>query len=215
VLFGVTVAGVSGWLLGGGNMPSAQMFFGQPAPIAQDSSASGAPVHLDSTPSGAAVGIDGTSRGKTPLDTHLEPGLHALSMEQPESLAETQTVEVAETGASVHVDLWRRLPEVVPLRPVYPGASLIDAYFLNDGQLALAVGVPAQAGASGPNTEVWRLDPATGQLSQVDLPGLAPRPSVEALSPDGGQVAYVVPGSFSATSGAGWSTSGSSAGHTA
>jgi len=148
---GIGTAAVAGWLLAGGSLPPVQTLSGQLEPAAVGSSAGGAPVHLDSTPSGAAVRVDGTSRGKTPLDTWLSPGQHALSLQHPDTLDDDQTLAVAETGARVEVALWRRRPEVVPVRPVYPGASLVDARFLNGGQVALLVGLPAQAGAPGAN----------------------------------------------------------------
>jgi hypothetical protein len=87
---GIGIAAIAGWLLAGGRLPSEQMLLGQFEPLAEESSASGAPVRFDTTPSGASVGIDGTSRGKTPLDVHLEPGQHALSLEQSDSLGAAQ-----------------------------------------------------------------------------------------------------------------------------
>src|SRR5207248_195146 len=83
----------------------------------------------------------------------------------PDTLDDDQVLPVAETGAHIEVALWQRRPEVVPLRPVYPGASLIDARFLDGGQVALLVGLPAQAAAPGASRELWRLDPTTGQVA--------------------------------------------------
>ncbi len=205
-LCGIGVAAAAGWLLAGGPVPSIRMLFGQVEPAAAESVAGGAPVHLDSTPSGAVVRIDGTSRGQTPLDTRLSPGQHTLNLDQPDSLAEQQTVDVADGGASVHIDLWQRRPQVVPLRPVYPGASLRDVAFLNDGQLLLSVATPTQAASSTAATELWRMDPATGQLGRLGVPGLQIAPSMMAVAPDDDQVAYVVPGSSAATTASGWST---------
>ena len=128
------MAAVAGWLLAGGSLPSTEALFGQREQAAGDRAAGDAPVHLDSTPSDATVRIDGAARGKTPLDTWLSPGQHALIFQHPDTLDDDQTLPVAETGAHVEVALWRRRPEVVPVRSVYPGASLVDARFLNDGQ---------------------------------------------------------------------------------
>ena len=207
---GIGIAAVSGWLVAGSDLPSIPAVFGQLAPATTESSAGGAPVRIDSTPSGAAVRVDGASRGTTPLDIQLEPGRYSLSLERPDSLTEQETIEVAQRGASVHVDLWQHQPEVVRVRPVYPGASLVDARFLNDGLLALTVGIPTQVGTSDPSTELWRLDPATGQLTQVNVPDLVARPTVLALAPDDDHVAYVVPGSSSTTTATGWSTTAES-----
>jgi hypothetical protein len=53
--------------------------------------------------------------------------------------------------------------------------------------------------------ELWRLDPDTGQLSQVNVPGLAAPSPLMALSPNDDQLAYLVPGASSATTVTGWS----------
>jgi hypothetical protein len=106
-------------------------------------------VHLDSTPSGAAVRIDGKSRGKTPLDISPAPVQHSLILDHPEAIEAEQPLHVRDGGTSVHVALWRRRPEVVPLRPVYPGASLVDARFLDDGQVALLLEAPGRSGWMG------------------------------------------------------------------
>ena len=172
---GIGVAAVAGWLLAGGSLPSARTLFGQLEPAAVETSAGGAPVHLDSTPSGASVRIDGTSHGRTPLDTWLSPGQHSLTLQHPDALDDDQPLQVADSGASVDIALWRRRPDVLPLRPVYPGATLVDTRFLDDGQVALLVDTPARSGATGTNRELWRLDPATGQLARVSVQGTGPR----------------------------------------
>src|SRR5205823_3765546 len=106
-----------------------------------------APVHLDSTPSRAQVSIDGARVGRTPLNVQLSTGQHALGLQHPDTLDEDEALAIPESGATVSVTLWRRRPDVVPLRPIYPGASLADARFLDDGQVALLVSLPAQPGA--------------------------------------------------------------------
>ena len=197
-LCGIGTAAVAGWLVAGGSLPPVQTLSGQLEPVAVDSAAGGAPVHLESTPSGAAVRIDGTTRGKTPLDTWVSPGQHALSFQHPDTLDEDQTLTVAGTGAQVAVALWRRRPEVMPVRSIYPGASLVDARFLDTGQVALLVGLPAPAGASGASRELWHLDPTTGQVARVRVPGVEGSASTLVLALDGDQVAYVTPGSSAA-----------------
>jgi hypothetical protein len=148
---GIGVAAVAGWMLAGGVPPSAE-------------SPSRVPVHVDSSPVGAQVQIDGRRYGKTPADLRLSPGQHRLSLQHPDALDDQQTLQVAETGATVDVGMWRRRPDVVVLRPVYPGASLLDARFLNDGEVALLVGLPVQTGAPSASRQLWRLDPAIGHL---------------------------------------------------
>jgi hypothetical protein len=193
---GIGIAAVVGWLLAGGGLPSAQVLFGEPAPPA-GSSSGGTLVHIDTSPSGAQLRIDGAKYGfgKTPLDVRLSPGQHSVNLEHPDTLDDDRALSVTETGATVEMALWRRHPDVVALRPVYPGAALVDAYFLNDGQVALLVGLPGQAGASGSSRELWRFDPATGRLGRVIVPGLEAPVSTMILTPDGGQVAFVKPGS--------------------
>src|SRR5919199_3936337 len=122
------------------------------------------------TPSRAQVSIDGARVGWTPLDVRLSPGQHALSVQHPDALDQDQTLAIAESGANVSITLWRRRPDVVPLRPVYPGASLVDARFLDDGQVALLISLPAQPGSTGTTRELWRLDPPPRQPSRVAIP---------------------------------------------
>jgi hypothetical protein len=162
VVCGIGMAAVAGWLLAGGSLPSTEALFGQHEPAAVDRAAGDAPFHLESTPSGAAVRIDGANRGKTPLDTWLSPGQHALSLHHPDTLDDDQALPAAEAEAHVKVALWRQRPEVVQVRPVYPGASLVDARFLDGGQVALLIGLSQRAGAPGAGRELWRLDPTTG-----------------------------------------------------
>ncbi|MDQ6674415.1 MAG: hypothetical protein M3069_27400, partial [Chloroflexota bacterium] len=155
---------------------------------------------------------DGARYGseKTPLDVRLSPGQHTLSLEHPDAFEDGRPLYVAEDGGVFHVALWRRHPDVVPLRPVYPGASLVDAGFLDDGQVALLVDLPAQPGASSASRELWRLDPATGQLARVIVSGDA-LASTLVLAPSGQQVAYVTPGSAAAVTTSLWPVNGDTA----
>jgi hypothetical protein len=98
--------------------------------------------------------------------------------------------------------LWRRRPAVLPIRPIYPGASLVDARFVADGTVALTVSLPIPSAAAQPPAarELWQLDPVTGSLGRLALtdPAAAQAPLV-ALAPDGQQMAYFVPGSAGAS----------------
>ncbi|MDQ6673823.1 MAG: PEGA domain-containing protein [Chloroflexota bacterium] len=206
----IGIAAVAGWMLAGGNLPSGESVFGQTEPVAVPSS-SGSSVHIASSPSGAQVHIDGQNSGETPLDVRLLPGQHRLSLRHPDNLDDEQTLQVTETAATVNIGLWRRRPDVVMLRPIYPGASLLDARFLNDGQVALLVGLPSHTGAATTGRELWRLDPATGQLARVAIPGMDNAASSLVLSPDSDRVAYVTPGSSPpgsspSVTATGWST---------
>jgi hypothetical protein len=194
----VGIAAIAGWMLAGGNLPSGDVLFARTDSVAVDTLAGGTPVHVASTPSGAQVRIDDARYGKTPLDVRLSPGSHRLTLAHPDALDEEQMIQVAETGTVINIGLWRRRPDVVPLRPVYPGASLVDAWFLDDGRVALVVGLPARGGAPAGSRELWQLDPSTGQLSRLSFPGQEESASTLVPAPGGEQVAYVVPGSASA-----------------
>jgi len=205
-LCAVGIAAAAGWTLAGSggvgvgvgvgeNLPFGETLFGHRKPAAAtDSSAT--PTHIDSSPAGAQVRVDGASAGKTPLDLRLEPGQHTLSLQHPEALDDDRTLHVGATGATVAVDLWRRPPAVLALRPVYPGASLLDARFLRDGRVALLVGLPSQRypGAQPASREVWLVDPVAGQPTRVAMPGMATPATTVVLAPDRDQVAYVTPG---------------------
>jgi len=210
-LCGVGIAGAVAWMLAGGSVPSSEMWSGQPALLVDG--ARGAPIHIDSSPAGAQVRVDGASAGKTPLDLRLEPGQHTLSLQHPEALDDDRTLHVGATGATVAVDLWRRPPAVLALRPVYPGASLLDARFLRDGRVALLVGLPSQRypGAQPASREVWLVDPVAGQPTRVAMPGMATPATTVVLAPDRDQVAYVTPGSAAPVTATGWSMAGSAA----
>jgi hypothetical protein len=172
--------------------------------------ADGVPVRIDSTPAGAEVLVDGVRRGRAPMLLPLSSGSHNLLLRQPESIDAPLPLDVQAEGASVSVSLWRRKPDVVPLRPVYPGASLGDARFLADGTLATTVttGPSSSANTSGPTRELWHLDPATVNLTHLSSGSPSEAVvSVVALAPDGRQVAYATGGSTTSVSP--WPTSSS------
>jgi PEGA domain len=217
-LCAVGIAAAAGWMLAGGgvgpgdSLRFSEMWFSHSSPAVVTGS-SGTPMHIDSSPSGAQVRIDGSIAGKTPLDLRLEPGQHTLSLQHPDALDDERTLQVGDGDATVDVELWRRRPAVLALRPVYPGASMLDARFLEDGRVALLVGLPSQLypGAQPARREVWLLDPVAGQPARVSLPGMATRATTMVLAPDGDQVAYVTPGSAAPVTATGWSMAGSSA----
>ena len=80
-----------------------------------------------------------------------------------------QPLEVAAEGASLSIRLWRREPDITPVRPVLPGAGLIDARFGANGVLGLTVHGPAGSNATqnAGQTGIWQLDPATGSLVRL------------------------------------------------
>jgi len=155
---------------------------------------SAAPLRVDSDPANAHVIIDGRERGVTPLVVQVTPGLHAVGLKHPDALDELRRVDVTEDGAELDVNLWRRRPTSVRLRPPYPGSTIADASFLGDGRIALIVTLPERAsnGTIGAWREAWLLDPRTGAVNRFETPGFAaPRSQTVAVSPDGHLVAYL------------------------
>ena len=211
-LAGVIVAGGLAWILSDGELSnltesvSTGLSFAEPA---DSDLAPRAAVRVDSSPPGAEVRIDGIRRGRTPLSIALPPGSHAVTLRHQDALDVELSLDVPTDGLSVTVPLWRRRPDSLPLRPVYPGSDLVDARVLPSGQVALTVNLPGQAGTAPPvsDRELWRLEPATGGLARLALTNpTPPHTPVVALAPDGARVAYVVPGS-AATSSSLWPTS--------
>ena len=62
-----------------------------------------------------------------------------------------RSIDVPADGTDLAISLWRRRPEILPMRPVYPGASLVDARFVADGAVALSVSLPGGSGAAQPH----------------------------------------------------------------
>ncbi len=171
-----------------------------------------APVQVESTPSGAEVRIDGIRRGQTPAVLGLSPGTHVLKLRHPNAIETVWSIDVPAQGTDLAVSLWRRQPDILPLRPVYPGANLADARFVSDGTVALSVSLPGGNSEALPASarELWQLDPVTGSLARLALtdPSAQGTPLI-ALAPDGEQVAYLVQGS--AVSASLWPATGSTA----
>jgi len=201
-LASIAITAAIAWALAGGDASGVAAFlpawlaFAGPPPA--DLVVGGALVHLDSTPAGAEVRVDSVRRGRTPVALSLAPGRHTVSLLSPETLDATQTLDVPAAGVDLTVSLWRRRPDILPVRPVYPGADLVDAQFLADGQVALTISLPGRNGPSEPASgrELWRLDPATGSLVRLTVAdGSYLRAPLLALAPDGQRVAYLAPGS--------------------
>src|SRR5689334_14893789 len=103
---------------------------------------------------GATVTIDGQPVGTAPLSVAVNPGPHAVTVQHPDALTETQTIEVPAEGSTVAVAQWRGHPALRVLQPSLPGAAIADASFLADGRLGLIVNLP------GDERQAWTLDPA-------------------------------------------------------
>jgi hypothetical protein len=98
----------------------------------------------------------------------------------------------------VNVTMFERRPDAVQLKPAYPGATINDATFLDDGRLALTMGLPGQAAdrsnsGGGILNEAWIFDPASGLLAPFTTPSSNPHAAILVVSPDGNRVAYAQP----------------------
>jgi hypothetical protein len=207
-------AAVAAWILTGGYQT------GLPAPLSDwlpltapiDTGVEGsAPVQVESTPSGAEVRIDGIRRGHTPASLGLSPGSHVLTLRHPNAIGAARSIDVPAEGTDLTVSLWGRQPDILPLRPVYPGTNLVDARFVADGTVALSVSLPGGSLAAQPPfaRELWQLDPVTGSLARLTLTDpAAGRAPLVALAPDGQKVAYLVQGSAGISASL-WPASGS------
>ena len=179
----MSFAAVAAWILAGGNQ------VGLPAPLSDwlppttpiDAGVEGsAPVHVESTPSGAEVRIDGIRRGQTPASLGLSPGSHVLTLRHPNAIGAVRSIDVPAEGTDLTVSLWRRQPDILPLRPVYPGANLVDARFLADGTVALSVSLPGGSSAAQPHLHASSgssiQSPAAWPDSRSPIPRLSVRP---------------------------------------
>jgi hypothetical protein len=192
-------AAVAAWIVGDGDMTRLPALLTNGAVQIDSSPADGVPVSIVSTPSGAAVEIDGVRRATTPAQLSLSPGSHTLGLRQPDSLETFRPLSVSPQGAATATNLWRRKPDVVPVRPVYPGVSLANEQFERDGGLDLNVrsGSAATQNGSSPS-ELWRLDPVTSDLRRLSgVSGSDGTISVLALAPDGQTMAYATDGTGS------------------
>ncbi|MCC7368841.1 MAG: PEGA domain-containing protein [Chloroflexi bacterium] len=140
---------------------------------------------LTSDPPGATVEVDGVGGGAAPVELLLPPGEHRVTIRAPGYADGEYRVALTPSGAAeLRADLWPREPLLQPLRPLVPGASIVAADFLPDGEVALVATLP-------PNGErlAWLLD-GDGGLRRVGpaeaQPGLT-------IAPDGATVAYLAP----------------------
>lgn len=143
-----------------------------------------ADVEVRARPAGADVWLDGQQLGRSPLSLRVEPGAHSLAFKTPDGVDASYSVQASvDSGVVLDPLLWRRQPSLLRLRPSLPGATLLDARLLSDGQVALAIGLPARH-----QLQAWRLEPRNGALTPLlmDLPA-----DHLAVAPDGQQVAYL------------------------
>jgi hypothetical protein len=187
-------AGCGGWLLAGGDSGEvalpAWMAFVTPAAAAEGNNH----VRLEviSEPTGASVTVDRHQRGTTPLTLVVADGVHTLVLKHPEAIDAERQLSIA-GDMTVNVSMWLRRPTAMLLKPAYPGATITDAAFLQDGRLALSMANPAESTSSNKRAlqEVWIYDPTQASLAQFTTKGLSPRAAKVAVSPDGQHLAYL------------------------
>jgi PEGA domain len=196
-LVSIVTAATGGWLLAGGDpstlgLPDWVPFV--PTSASAQTEDQGR-LSITSQPDGALVTVDGHSRGTTPLTLSVSRGVRTLLLTHSDAVDDVRQVSVG-NDTRVRVAMWLRRPNAVQLRPAFPGASLTDARFLNDGRLALSMAVPDATTTSTQAAlrEPWMFDPATGNLNPFVMNATRPRAALVSVSPDGHQLAYVKPG---------------------
>jgi hypothetical protein len=110
------------------------------------------------------------SGGQTPATLGLAPGSHVLTLRHPNAISGVLSIDVPAEGTDLTVSLWRRQPDILPLRPVYPaGGKSRRCRFLADRTVALSVSPPGGSSAAQRQRarELWHLDPATGSLARL------------------------------------------------
>jgi hypothetical protein len=128
-------------------------------------------VDITSTPDKAMVLIDGHERGNTPLSVAVASGSHILVLKHPTAVDAQRDLNIS-SDTHVNVTMFERRPVAVQLKPAYPGATINDAMFLDDGRLALAMGLPGQNAdltnsGTGITNEAWIFDRPAGSSRRL------------------------------------------------
>lgn len=146
-------------------------------------------LQVGSVPAGATIEVDGRDRGRAPAILSAEPGEHGVKLRLEGYFdADYRVVVDPDQVTTLEGELWLRSPQAEPLRPAFPGASIADAGFLADGQIALTVVLPPSD-----ERQLWLLD-GKGGIRRFGPPEMR---GPVAISSDGAQVAYVRQGQSS------------------
>jgi hypothetical protein len=154
-------------------------------------------VDITSMPDQAMVLIDGHERGNAPLSVAVASGSHILVLKYPTAVDAQRDLNIS-SDTHVNVTMFERRPDAVQLKAACPGATINDAMFLDDGRVALAMGLPGQArdvsnSLRGMLNEAWIFDPGSGLLAPFATASSNPHAAIVAVSPDGSRVAYAQP----------------------
>lgn len=197
-------AAAAGWVLAGGGPLVNDLPDWLPGNATSASTDAGgkAQVTITSQPDNATVFVDGGQKGKTPLSLALLKGMHTLMVTDPAAVDNQRQLNVT-TAMDVTVNMWRRRPVAMQLKPAYPGASISSAAFLADGRLALSMAVPGRAGNPWDRmlAESWIFDPTSGSLVPFIAKPSNPRAAIVSVSPDARNLAYVQPNQSDAQTG--------------
>lgn len=143
-------------------------------------------LRVVSVPPGASIEVDGHEVGRTPALITVAPGSHRIRLQATGYAATAYQLEIqAGEAAALDAELWLQAPRVEQLRSPLPGATIANAVFSSNGDVALLLALPSsterQLWVLAPNRQPRRVGPA-----RADGP--------LAISSDGERVAYLAPG---------------------
>lgn len=148
-------------------------------------------IRLIGVPAEVTVAVDGQPLAQASAVRPLPAGEHVVAFRGERVVDASYDVVVhPDATTTLAPDLWLRHPPIAPLRPTYPGSSIVGASFLTDGRIALVEALPP-----GDDDQLWLVDP-NGAPRRV---GPASQDRAIALSPDGRRVAYLVQGNTATT----------------
>jgi hypothetical protein len=190
-------AGCVGFVFAGGDPSGLTLpeWVARVAPSVSAAAEDEARLQITSQPAGAAVTLDGRRIGSTPLTLQISRGIHTLVLSHPDAIDEQRHLTV-DADMAMNVNMWLRRPAAMLLSPAYPGASITDASFLEDGRLALSVARPGVGTNSAQRAmqEPWIYDPVLGTLEEFATRRSDSYPAEVSISPDGHRLAYLKPG---------------------
>ncbi len=152
----------------------------------QQDTAGGAGLQVNSEPAGVVVEVDGRKRGETPTTLSLSPVSHRITLRRDGYLAASYQVD-ATVGQTKTLSsaLWLQTPQVQRLRPTFPGASIVNAQYLNNGDVVLTLAL-----TPGDERQLWLVTSGSSlrRLGPPDVHGAI------SASRDGTWVAYLAHG---------------------
>lgn len=148
-------------------------------------------IRLIGVPVDVTVAVDGQSLAPASPVPSLPAGEHVVAFHGDRVVDASYDVVVhPDTTTTLAPDLWLRHPPITPLRPTYPGSSIVGASFLSDGRIAMVEALPP-----GDDDQLWLVDP-NGAPRRV---GPSDQSHAIALAPDGRRVAFLVQGNTATT----------------